>query len=83
MTLTTIFLEAHYFGEDREDLQLSCEAVAATTNFLIVAGVQARHLYALTWRPDHVSYWNNGELLRLAVGQWVALDERTVRFTLR
>lgn len=83
MTLTTIFLEAHYFGEDREDLRLSCEAVAATTNFLIIAGVQARHLYALTWRPDHVSYWNNGELLRLAVGQWVALDERTVRFTLR
>ncbi|MFS8973847.1 hypothetical protein PO002_04935 [Cupriavidus necator] len=80
---TTIFLEAHYFGEDHEELRLPCEAVAATLDGLIVAGVEARHLRALKWRPDYLSYWADGQLLRLAVGPWVALDALTVRFTLR
>ncbi|KWR88744.1 hypothetical protein [Cupriavidus sp. IDO] len=83
MTPTTIFLEAHYFGDDSEELRLPCEAVAAAAGYLVVAGMEARHLRALKWRPDYLSYWYDGQLLRLAVGPWVALDEKTVRFTLR
>ncbi|KAI3597730.1 hypothetical protein D8I24_6546 [Cupriavidus necator H850] len=80
---TTIFLEAHYFGEDHEELRLPCEAVAAAAGGLVVAGVEARHLRTLKWRPDYVSYWADGQLLRLAVGPWTVLDAQTVRFTLR
>lgn len=79
----TIFLEAHYFGEDSEELRLPCDAVAATAGGLVVAGVEARHLQALKWQPDYLSYWADGQLLRLAVGPWTALDATTVRFTLR
>ncbi|MNS80894.1 hypothetical protein D3C72_1145910 [compost metagenome] len=80
---TTIFLEAHYFGEDSEELRLPCDVVAATAGGLVIAGVEARHLRALKWRPDYLSYWADGQLLRLAVGPWTALDATTVRFTLR
>lgn len=80
---TTIFLEAHYFGEDSEEFRLPCDAVVATAGGLVVAGVEARHLRALKWRPDYISYWSDGQLLRLAIGAWSALDDVTVRFTLR
>ncbi|AEI76718.1 hypothetical protein CNE_1c13690 [Cupriavidus necator N-1] len=82
-THTTIFLEAHYFGEDSEELRLPCDAVAALASGLVVSGIEVRHLRALKWRPDHLSYWDEGQLLRLAVGPWIALDAHTVRFTLR
>ncbi|MCY1263151.1 hypothetical protein D9M68_124200 [compost metagenome] len=80
---TTIFLEAHYFGEDREELRLPCDAVAAAAGGLVVTGIRLHHLQKLKWRPDHLSYWDDGQLLRLAVGPWVALAPMTVRFTLR
>lgn len=80
---TTIFLEAHYFGEDSEELRLPCDAVAVTASGLVVAGLEARHLLALKWRPDYLSYWEDGQLIRLAVGSWTAVDGSTVRFTLR
>ncbi|SCU74125.1 conserved hypothetical protein [Cupriavidus necator] len=80
---TTIFLEAHFFAEDHEELRLPCDAVAVATGGLVVTGVEARHLRALKWRPDYLSYWEDGQLLRLAVGQWIALDALTALFTLR
>ncbi|GLC97842.1 hypothetical protein Tamer19_72510 [Cupriavidus sp. TA19] len=83
MSANTIFLEAHYFGEDSEELRLPCDAIAATAGGLVVTGLEARHLQALTWRPDYVSYWSDDLLVRLAVGGWTALGETTVRFSLR
>lgn len=83
MTTNTIFLEAHFFGDDCEELRLPCEAVAAGPRGLVVSGVEACHLQALKWRPDYISYWSDGYLLRLAVGAWSALDETTVLFALR
>lgn len=80
---TTIFLEAHYFGEEREDLRLPCDTVAAAAGGLIVTGIRLDQLQKLKWRPDYLSYWEDGQLLRLAVGPWVALAPMTVRFTLR
>lgn len=80
---TTIFLEAHYFGEDSEALRLPCEAIAATAGGLVVTGLEVRQLRALKWRPDFLSYWEDGQLIRLAVGPWAAMDATTVRFTLR
>ncbi|MCY1506359.1 hypothetical protein D9M68_406070 [compost metagenome] len=53
---TTVCLEAHYFGEDSEELRLVCDAVAANADSLLVAGVEVRHLRALKWRPDYLSY---------------------------
>ncbi|WP_439685120.1 hypothetical protein MNJPNG_06455 [Cupriavidus oxalaticus] len=79
----TIFLEAHYFGEDREELRLPCDAVAAAAGGLVITGIELRPLQRLKWRPDYLSYWEDGQLLRLAVGPWVALAPMTVRFTLR
>ncbi len=83
MTANTIFLEAHYFGEDSEELRLPCEAVAATAGGLVIAGLETRHVHALKWRPDYISYWSDGQLVRLAVGAWTALDDTTIRFALR
>jgi len=80
---TTIFLEAHYFGEDREELRLPCDAVAAAAGGLIITGIELRPLQRLKWRPDYLSYWEDGQLLRLAVGSWLAVAPMTVRFTLR
>lgn len=80
---TTIFLEAHYFGEDREELRLPCEAVAAVAGGLVVTGIELRPLQRLKWRPDYLSYWEDGQLLRLAVGPWLAVAPMTARFTLR
>jgi len=54
MPPTTIFLEAHYFDEDSEELRLPCEAIAATAGYLVVAGLESRHLQALKWGPDYV-----------------------------
>ncbi|WP_434033741.1 hypothetical protein [Cupriavidus sp. a3] len=83
MAATTIFLEAHYFGEDSEELRLPCDAIAATAGGLVVTGLETRHLQALAWQPDYVSYWSDGLLVRLAVGGWTALGDTTVRFSLR
>ncbi|WP_367394508.1 hypothetical protein [Cupriavidus sp. Agwp_2] len=83
MSSTTIFLEAHYFGGDSEELRLPCDAIAATAGGLVITGLEARHLQALTWRPDYVSYWSDGLLVRLAVRGWAALGDTTVRFSLR
>ncbi|MBB2918120.1 hypothetical protein [Cupriavidus alkaliphilus] len=80
---TTICLEAHYFGEDHKELRLPCEAVAAAGGGLIVTGVELRPLQKLKWRPDYLSYWADGQLLRLAVGPWIAVAPMTVRFALR
>ncbi|MBP0640114.1 hypothetical protein [Cupriavidus sp. AcVe19-6a] len=80
---TTIFLEAHYFGEDSEALRLPCEAIAAMAGGLVVTGLEPRQLRALKWRPDFLSYWEDGQLIRLAVGPWAAVDATTVRFILR
>lgn len=39
----TIFLEAHYFAEDSEELRLRCDAVVATAGGLVVAGIETCH----------------------------------------
>lgn len=83
MSSTTIFLEAHYFGGDSEEFRLPCEAVAAVAGGLVITGVDLRPLQRLKWRPDYLSYREDGQLLRLAVGPWVAVAPMTVRFTLR
>ncbi|TDF52140.1 hypothetical protein [Cupriavidus sp. L7L] len=85
MSATTFFLllEAHYFGEDSEELRLPCEAIAATAGGLVIAGVETQCLRELKWRPDYLSYWAEGQLLRLAVGPWIELNSTTVRFSLR
>jgi len=80
---TTIFFEAHYFGDDYEELRLPCDAIATTAGGLVVAGVETRHLRALKWRQDYLPYWEDGQLLRLAVGPWTVLDATRVRFTRR
>ncbi|CAG9184365.1 hypothetical protein CURE108131_25240 [Cupriavidus respiraculi] len=79
----SIFLEAHFFGEDREELRLPCEAVTVGQQTIVVRGVEARQLTRLRWTPDALSFDVYDHHIRHRVGRPEAVDPLTVRFPLR
>ncbi len=51
----SIFLEVEFFGDDRDEILLPCQAVTVDRDAILVPGVETRHLNAIRWIRDVLS----------------------------
>jgi len=78
----SILLEARYFGDDAEFLRLPCTRVAIGNGAIVVHGIEPRHLQALPWTPDFLSFDEHGTLHRYPVGRPAVVGPGQARFAL-
>ncbi len=57
----SIFLESHFLPGDSAELRLPCDSVTVTRDGLIVDGIETRHLQALVWMPEALSFEADGQ----------------------
>lgn len=79
----SIFLETCFFGHVSEELRLSCSAVTIHRDEVSIAGLEARHLHAIQWMPDTLSFELYGRHYSFKVARPVVVDALSARFTLR
>jgi len=80
---TSVFLEARFFADDLVEERLHCERVTEARDGIVVHGLDARHVRALRWTPDYLSFEAAGRVRRHQVGRWVELGPTTVKFARR
>ncbi|WP_422649025.1 hypothetical protein OJJOAM_000942 [Cupriavidus sp. H18C1] len=78
----SVFLEAHFFADDGEELRLPCVAVTVCNDRIVVCGIATRHLNAIRWIPDALSFRAYERHHRFPVGRPVVLDQESARFPL-
>jgi len=78
----SILLEAHYFGDDTEMLRLPCAQVTVHGGAIIVNGLETRHLRALRWTPDYLSFSAGGNHHRYPVSRPAVVGPQVARFAL-
>ncbi|MGO4302519.1 hypothetical protein [Cupriavidus sp. RAF12] len=78
----SILLEAHYFGDDAEMLRLPCASVTVQGGAIVVDGVEIRHLRALRWTPDYLSFDAGGDRHRYPVSRPAVVGPQAARFAL-
>ncbi|MGY2486880.1 hypothetical protein [Cupriavidus sp. CP313] len=79
----SIFLEAQFFADDQVEERLACEGVSEAQDGITVHGVDVRHVRALRWTPDYLSFHDDGRVRRHPVGRWVEFGPSTVKFARR
>ncbi len=79
----SVFLEAHFFADDREELRRPCKAVTVGKDSIVVRGIETRHLAALRWTPDALSFGAYQHQLSFKVWRPAIIDGLTARFPLR
>lgn len=79
----SVFLEVHFFADDREELRLPCEAVTVDKDAIVVRGIETRHLAALRWTPDALSFGAYQHQLSFKVWRPAIIDGLTAQFPLR
>jgi hypothetical protein len=82
LPVTSIFLEAHFFGDDREEMRLPCQTVSVQPGAIIVRGIEACQLQALRWTADALSFDTGRTHRRYQVGRPTSMDALTARFPL-
>ncbi len=80
---SSVFLEAHFFADDREELYLPCDAITVGREAIVVRGIETRHLAALRWTPDALSFRAYQHELVFKVWRPTVIDSLTARFPLR
>ncbi|MBO4119815.1 hypothetical protein J5T34_03560 [Cupriavidus gilardii] len=78
----SVFLEAHFFAYDHEELRLSCDAVTVHPDTILVRGIEARHLNAICWIPDALSFQAYDRHHRFPVGRPIVLERDVAQFPL-
>ncbi|MCY1215269.1 hypothetical protein D9M68_734850 [compost metagenome] len=79
----SVFLEARFFADDQVEERLHCERVTEAKDGIVVHGLDVRHVRALRWTPDYLSFHAGGEVRRHQVGRWIELGPSTVKFARR
>jgi len=79
----SVFLEARFFADDQVEERLACEGISEAQDGITVHGLDVRHVRALGWTPDYVSFEANGQVRRHRVGPWVELQPNAVKFSVR
>jgi hypothetical protein len=80
---SAVFLEAQFFADDLVEQRLECEGITERQDKIIVHGLDARHVQALRWTPDYVSYQAEGQVRRHPVTRWAEAGPNTVVFARR
>lgn len=78
----SIFLEVEFFGDDRDEILLPCQAVTVDRGAILVRGVETRHLNAIRWIPDALSFQAYDRHHRFPVGRPIVLDSDLAQFPL-
>ncbi|NSX03497.1 hypothetical protein [Cupriavidus gilardii] len=69
----SIFLEVEFFGDDRDEILLQCQAVTVERGAILVRGAETHHLNAILWIPDAL-YFQAYNHHRFPVGRPIVLD---------
>lgn len=75
-------MEAQFFADDR-GVAAACEAVTVGQHAIVVRGIETRHLAALRWTPDALSFGAYQHQLSFKVRRPAIIDGLTARFPLR
>ncbi|MDW3683359.1 hypothetical protein RA280_16720 [Cupriavidus sp. CV2] len=65
----TIFLESHFLPGDTAELRLPCASVIVTDRGLVVEGIETRHLQAMVWVAEYLSFDADGQHHRFRVAR--------------
>jgi hypothetical protein len=57
----SIFLESEFLPGDVAELRLPCEGIAVTADAVTVQGVETRHLQAMVWVAEYLSFDADGQ----------------------
>ncbi|MGH8786848.1 MAG: hypothetical protein ACREYA_17415 [Cupriavidus necator] len=80
----SVFLEARFFADDQVEERLHCERVTEAKDGITVHGLDVRHVRALRWTPDYLSFHTaDGRVQRHPIARWVELGPSTVMFARR
>ncbi|AEI77888.1 hypothetical protein CNE_1c25700 [Cupriavidus necator N-1] len=79
----SVFLEARFFADDLVEERLACEGVSEARDGITVHGLDVRHVRALRWTPDYLSFHADGRVQRHPVAPWIELGPSTVMFARR
>ncbi|SPD47482.1 hypothetical protein [Cupriavidus neocaledonicus] len=80
---SAVFLEAQFFPDDQVEERLDCEGISERRDRIVVHGLDVRHIRALRWTPDYVSFQAAGQVRRHAVSRWAEAGPNTVVFARR
>ncbi|TWG80385.1 hypothetical protein L602_000500000310 [Cupriavidus gilardii J11] len=78
----SICLEVAFFGDERDEVRLACDAVTIQPGAIVVRGVDARHLGAIEWAPDALSFSAYDRHHRFPVGRPTLIDHGSALFPL-
>ncbi|MGY8527581.1 hypothetical protein [Paracidovorax citrulli] len=79
----SIFLEVLLSADSGAELRLPCDAVTVGRDTIVVRGIGTRHLSALRWIPDSLSFQSYQHRPQFPVPRHSAIDGLTARFPLR
>ncbi|MGT2427909.1 hypothetical protein ACU4HD_02935 [Cupriavidus basilensis] len=78
----TIFLESQFLPDDVAELRLPCESVTVGTGAVTVQGVETRHLQAMVWAAEYLSFEADGQHHRFRVARPAVKPPLRARFPL-
>ncbi|NOV25360.1 hypothetical protein E5S69_17795 [Cupriavidus necator] len=81
--MSAVFLEAQFLPDDQVEERLDCEAITERRDKIVVHGLDVRHVRALRWTPDFVSFQAAGQVRRHAVSGWAEAAPSTGVFARR
>lgn len=83
LPVPSVFLEARFFADDLVEERLHCEGVTEARDGIVIHGFGMRHVRALGWTPDYLTFETGGQVRRHRVGRWAELGHNAVIFPLR
>ncbi|MGT2507936.1 hypothetical protein [Cupriavidus basilensis] len=79
----SIFLETHYLPGDIAELRLPCDAVTVTDVAISVKGIETRHIQAMNWLAEYLSFESDGNEFRFRVARPAVMPPLNARFPRR
>lgn len=65
----TMFLESEFLPVDVAELRLPCERVEVSDSAVTVHGIETRHLQAMVWLAEYLSFDADGQHHRFRVAR--------------
>ncbi|MDW3682919.1 hypothetical protein RA280_14415 [Cupriavidus sp. CV2] len=65
----SIFLESHFLPGDTAELRLPCDTILVSDDAVTVLGVETRHLQAMVWLAEYLSFDADGQHHRLRIAR--------------
>ncbi|MFJ1255958.1 hypothetical protein [Cupriavidus sp. CuC1] len=76
----SIFLESEFLPGDVAELRLPCETVTVTADAVTIQGIETRHIQAMAWLAEYLSFDAGREHHRLRVARPIVKPPLRARF---